>query len=268
MSIFRSEDMGLFMLSLEKNSAWEVMDSLGRLSCLHYLDVNNKEQIYSRAYSVMVRRCDEAYRRIRYIESLCEQYKKQVCPPPSVDIFLSNLQQTIASKGKDSMAYFEEVEQTLEKAEKFLSDQQKEAENMFTKYTSVVQHRYVLNKASEIVLARARYEWNNLESRGAVKEEGINILMPVVGKVMEDRSGISFSYIAGLIPNEETFRFKRLMFRRTRGNVITVIHHLEKPIETFDKKTVDKALYVVIFRDSEVVRASVSHVCEAFSSEM
>ncbi|MDR3737365.1 MAG: V-type ATPase 116kDa subunit family protein [Acidobacteriaceae bacterium] len=157
MSILRSEDMGLFTLNVDKNFSWDVMESLGRLSCLHFVDVNSREQVYNRPYSAMVRRCDEAHRRIRYIESLCEQYRKNYQNPRSVEVFMANLQQTISSKGKDSMAYFEEIEQILESNEAFFLRQQKEAEATFAKYTSVVQHKYVLNKAAEIVMARSRY---------------------------------------------------------------------------------------------------------------
>lgn len=63
-------------------------------------------------------------------------------------------------------------------------------------------------------------------------------------------------------------RFKRLLFRRTRGNVVTVLHDLEVPIETFDKKRVDKTLYVVIFRESDILRQGVTRVCEVFSPDM
>jgi hypothetical protein len=156
MSIFRSEDMGLFTLNVDKNFSWDVMESLGRMSCLHFVDVNSKEQVYSRPYSAMVRRCDEAHRRIRYIESLCELYKRPLRNPRSVEVFMTNLQQSIADKGKDAMAYFEEIEQVLESNEAFFVRQQKEAEATYAKYTSVIQHKYVLNKASEIVMARAR----------------------------------------------------------------------------------------------------------------
>jgi len=157
MSLFRSEDMGLFTLSLEKNFAYEIMDSLGKLSCLHFIDVSNKDQVYSKPYSAMIRRCDEAIRKIKYIEALCEKHNKPLKAPLSVDTFLTNMQQMLNSKGIDSMAYFEEVEAILESSEKFLGEQQKNAEKTFRDYTSVVQHRYVLNKASEIVLSRGKY---------------------------------------------------------------------------------------------------------------
>ena len=101
-----------------------------------------------------------------------------------------------------------------------------------------------------------------------MKEGSLNILPTNVEKVIEDKTGMAFSYIAGLIPKEECFRFKRLLFRRTRGNVVTVLHDLENPIETFDKKLIDKTLYVVIFRESDILRAGVTRVCEAFSPDM
>lgn len=77
-----------------------------------------------------------------------------------------------------------------------------------------------------------------------------------------------FSYVAGLIPKDECFRFKRLLFRRTRSNVLTVTHDMENPLENFDKKKVDKSLYVVIFRDSENIREAITKVCESFSNDM
>lgn len=91
---------------------------------------------------------------------------------------------------------------------------------------------------------------------------------PIVEKVIEDKSGMVFSYVAGLIPKDECFRFKRLLFRRTRGNVLTVTHDMESSLESFDKKKVDKSLYVVIFRDSENIREAITKVCESFSNDM
>ena len=156
MSIFRSEEMGLFTLGVDKNAAWDVVESLGRLSCLHFIDVNTKEQVYNRIYSAMTRRCDEGQRRVRYLEAVCEQYKKPLVPPKNVNSFLASIQEIIANKGKNSMAYFEEIESTIESAEKFLLVQQKEAERLFLEFTAFAQQKYVLNKASEIVLARSK----------------------------------------------------------------------------------------------------------------
>ena len=50
--------------------------------------------------------------------------------------------------------------------------------------------------------------------------------------------------------------------------MVTVLHDLEKPLESFDKKPANKTLYVVIFRESDTMHAGVSKVCEAFSNDM
>lgn len=89
-----------------------------------------------------------------------------------------------------------------------------------------------------------------------------------VERVIEDKTGMMFSYVAGLISKVDTFKFKRMLFRQTRGNVLAIIRDMENELESFDKKKVDKALYVVIFRDSDVLRQAVTRVCEAFNSDM
>lgn len=148
--------MGLFTLSVDKNFAWDLMDSLGKLACLQFVDVNGIEQTYNRPYNAIIRRCDEALQKIKNIELLCGTYNKKLKQPSSIDFFQANLQQSIASQGLGPMAYFEKIESSIEEAEKFFRQRQEEGKQFYTRYLSVVQHRYVLNKASEIVLARAR----------------------------------------------------------------------------------------------------------------
>jgi hypothetical protein len=89
-----------------------------------------------------------------------------------------------------------------------------------------------------------------------------------VENIIENQSGIKFSFIAGLIPKEDRMRFKILVFRRTRGNAMTVLHDLENPILTFDKKKVEKTLYVVIIRETDLLRSAITRICDAFGSKM
>ena len=156
MSIFRSEEMGLYMLSVEKNFALEVMENLGRLSCLQFIDMNNKDQSYNRTYSGLVRRCDESLRKIQFIETLCEKHKRKLRMPNSVNEFLHDIELNIGNTGKDTMAYFEDIEQILSRSEQFLMEQEKRAETAYERSQAITQHKYVLDKGSEIVLAKAK----------------------------------------------------------------------------------------------------------------
>jgi len=63
-------------------------------------------------------------------------------------------------------------------------------------------------------------------------------------------------------------RFKKLVFRRTVGNAITILEDLDQPILTYDGRKLEKCLYVVIFEDADTMRAVIRKVCEAFSDDM
>lgn len=156
MSTLRSEDMGLYILSLEKGSAWEVMNSLGKLTCLQFIDSNAKEQVYHLPYSSVVYRCDEALKKIRYIEQLCDRYNKRIKYPSSIQAFLGTVEKQGEMDNMGSTALFEKIELTVNRAEEFLSHQQTEAEIAFSKYSFVVEQRYVIEKAADIIIGEKK----------------------------------------------------------------------------------------------------------------
>jgi V-type H+-transporting ATPase subunit a len=87
------------------------------------------------------------------------------------------------------------------------------------------------------------------------------------GKSPEEKK-LSFVYLAGLIDTDSAFSFERLLFRRTRGNVVVVLNDIDAAIENTDKSTLEKKLFILIFRESEFVKRSVISVCKAFGSEV
>ena len=156
MSLFRSQEMGLYVLNIEKDFAWDVMETIGRCSCLQFIDANKSVHIRDRTYQNMIQRCDHACNKIKFVEHMCEKYAIHLVPPQSVDNFLENLQRELIVKGLDAMAYFEGVEQQLADIEHFLTNQRKKAEETYDRCIQLAEQRYVLNKAAEVVLSRAR----------------------------------------------------------------------------------------------------------------
>ena len=64
--MFRSEPMQLYSISVSKDNAWEIFNVLGEINYLHFVDLNRKEQIFNRTYAGMIKRCEEAERRIKF----------------------------------------------------------------------------------------------------------------------------------------------------------------------------------------------------------
>ena len=58
--------MQLYSINVTKDNAWEVFNKLGDINFLHFFDFNKKEQVFNRIYSGMIKRCEEAERRIKY----------------------------------------------------------------------------------------------------------------------------------------------------------------------------------------------------------
>lgn len=64
--------------------------------------------------------------------------------------------------------------------------------------------------------------------------------------------------------NSELLRLKRLLFRTTRGNAL-VLNQSEGGIETFDKKKLDKSVFIVFFQDGTKMRDKIETIVNNFS---
>jgi len=156
MSLFRSEPMGLYMLNIEKDFASDVMETVARCNCLHFID-SNKGKETNRTYKDLIHRCDKANARIKYIASLIVEKYGPLIPPPSVEIFLKNLDNELTEKGMDSMAYFEHAEEELELAENLLIQQRKKSEKVQETCDSILEKKYVVTRASDLILDHVTY---------------------------------------------------------------------------------------------------------------
>ena len=105
--------MRLYELKVPKDNAWEIMNELGKLNSIHLLDLNKDEQVFNRTFANTIRRCDEAERRIKFIEKECETYGVNIRKPEKVEDFLDHLEDLLKSRGKAPSTLFEEYEQVL-----------------------------------------------------------------------------------------------------------------------------------------------------------
>ena len=62
--LFRSEAMELYRLTIPKDDAWRVIESLGNLDLAHFIDLNRNENAFNLPYATRVKLCDETERRI------------------------------------------------------------------------------------------------------------------------------------------------------------------------------------------------------------
>lgn len=51
-------------MTMPKDDAWFIMNALGNLGSVHFVDLNKGEQTFHMPYANQLRRCDESIRRI------------------------------------------------------------------------------------------------------------------------------------------------------------------------------------------------------------
>ncbi len=49
---------------IPKDNDWDIMNELGHLNCLHFVDLNKKQQTFHLRYYNQVRRAEDAIRKI------------------------------------------------------------------------------------------------------------------------------------------------------------------------------------------------------------
>ena len=76
MSYFlRSEDMHLYQFVMSKDDEYKVSDYMGQRNIVHYIDLNPEEHNFKLSYINIIKRCEEAERKVSSLVEYCKQYR-------------------------------------------------------------------------------------------------------------------------------------------------------------------------------------------------
>lgn len=81
MSHFRSETMKLYQLTVPKDDVWNIANVLGASSCAHFIDLNKNEQPFDLPYTLRIKMCDDAERRLVFLIQECKDNRIRVNKP-------------------------------------------------------------------------------------------------------------------------------------------------------------------------------------------
>lgn len=95
------------------------------------------------------------------------------------------------------------------------------------------------------------------------------------------RGNIRFSYLAGVINREDSLRFKRILFRVTRGMAWTTLLDISKPAniekegsnmsyfkEGVDVEVKEKTVFLIVYQGGalDMMKAKLNRVCDSFGA--
>ena len=73
--LWRSQDMVLLQLHMQREAAHDTIFKLGQLGCVQFRDMNPGTSAFQRLFTGDVRRCEESERRLRYFEDQLKRAK-------------------------------------------------------------------------------------------------------------------------------------------------------------------------------------------------
>lgn len=205
MSFFRSEEMRHYQLFIPKESAWEIMSEIGKISLVHF--VLDETNLLHRPYAKLVKRCELLLNSLGQIkEDICQEnlYFKQK-PKVSYTEFEEILERIVGSRSKSPQTYIEELEAEINEKINVFNEQKSNLEKLREKKKEVKENIEVIKRVFE-----ASRSSNILGKQNALADSDINIKFRI-----------------GVVSKELAYDFQKTLFRTTKGNIF---------LRTFDVK--------------------------------
>lgn len=213
MGLLRSEDMELYDMTLPRDHAWEIMEKLGIIGRLHFVDLNKEEQVFNLTYEPIIKRCESTLRRISFIQEECKRNNIKMTPPDSPDHFFNTIDDMRLNIKKNDLLYFETIESEISQRELFLQEQIMKAKDMHENFNLLFEYRTVLRKTMKMLKGQ------QIDDNEDDKMDSERIENHDSTHKMGDGQ-IAVGHVAGTISQYEKQRFKKIVFRVTRGNAL------------------------------------------------
>ena len=217
--------MGLYTISIPKDDAWEILEAVGKIGSLQFIDLNENEHIFSRTFAPNIKRCDEAERIIKYLMGECERMKVRIPSPKSNLEVEETLKEVLTGRRKTGSSYFEEIEEGLRNYERTLQGQLKNYRELLEHYNALLEYRRVIVTTCGLLgIPLSGVSMSNRRiSRGERSESLLGTSAPTPDEPLLP-SAHSFSHISGIIDVNDLERFKRIIFRTSRGIIYIYIY--------------------------------------------
>mmetsp|Transcript_5610 Transcript_5610/g.7748 ORF Transcript_5610/g.7748 Transcript_5610/m.7748 type:complete len:874 (+) Transcript_5610:141-2762(+) len=263
-SWFRSEKMEYVQLIIQEDAAHTCVSELGRMGVIQFTDLNSDQTAFQRRYVSYIKRCDELERKIRYFKTEIDKFGIQITEAGTPESFAEST--PMREKGPKLL---EALESDLEKKEAEMLELNKFSETLNTEYNQKMEFHEVLRKArvffAQDVPELRDEPGNALDPFGAGQAKKDDALMDNDYGTRGDID-MRFSYISGVVKQEDRARFERMLFRATRGNCYIRFAEIGQPIaDPPTGEMMHKMVFIVFFK-SAAIEQKINKICDAFGA--
>ncbi|CAD8156140.1 unnamed protein product [Paramecium pentaurelia] len=273
MSFFRSETMAYYQIIVPKESAWNVFNEMGKLSMVQVVDMSPDEPHVNRPFYQYIRRADEVISKLNVFEVEMLKYKIKNLKCSDYQQFLEKMSQYTKDINQSEDKWFDLIESTLDEKYSQLIEQIQNLEQICVRKNTLFEHKAVLIKSKE-VLGPTYYT------------KGRNVAInPQIGGVPDQQKVVqplyNLNYLVGVVDRLEANRFKRMVFRASKGNAWIVLSDIEysridaslESVNLDSDKSAAKNLekqrtvFLIVYTGGgqDFLRAKLNKICDSFN---
>ena len=202
-------------IRIPKDSANEILFALGKLkNAIEFEDLTKNDLEAKKSFGDMIKRCDEVKKKIDEFIQICNEFLLPIDNSSSFNELNSKLSEDIKERDKKfGQTYFDLIEGEILKNDRKISELVDSHEQVRENLNTLFEKNHVLQKVTELITDNAVYGHfgeSQSEEDGIMSSTNTNLVL-----------------MAGIIPIEYEMRFKRMIFRVSRGNATTAFYNLE-----------------------------------------
>jgi V-type H+-transporting ATPase subunit a len=266
MGWFRSEEMEYVQVIVHENNAHAAIGELGMRGSIQFRDLNQGMTPLARCeqhrifeyFLREVTRCDELERKLRFFEAEMQKYGIEADENYSMDEWLLALESGKDS-GRPSSFVLDELEGVLNARESELIELNAYFKNFTQEFNEQVELKHVLQKGQQFYsIVDEHFDANR--PRGNSNDQNAGLL--------ESQDGGFLETICGVVNKEDEQRFRRMIFRTSRGNALIRCKDIEDPIlDPTTAEGVDKVMFMIMF-SSQALKKKILAICRAFNAHV
>ena len=202
-------------IRIPKDSANEILFALGKLkNSIEFEDLTKNDLEAKKSFGDMIKRCDEVKKKIDEFIQICNEFLLPIDNSSSFNELNSKLSEDMKERDKKfGQTYFDLIEGEILKNDRKISELVDSHEQVRENLNTLFEKNHVLQKVTELITDNAVYGHfgeSQSEEDGIMSSTNTNLVL-----------------MAGIIPIEYEMRFKRMIFRVSRGNATTAFYNLE-----------------------------------------
>ena len=177
-----------------------------------------------------------------------------VTPPENTEGFMTQLNRIKETKRKAIHLLLEEIQKEIEKQERFIQEQNLRIRESADTLRSNKECYQVLCVAQKMIPQLNQHVQGDYENQMVHSAEK--------AKLIDDKV-ISIERCAGVVDTEEVVRFRKLIFRATKGKSFMYTEQYEDPEEPNSQRSV----YIITFYDGAHTRDKIFRICDSFTGQ-